>query len=214
MGIAPDWRAISLPLWRSISVGMERMPKRSASPRSTSVLSLASRSAGSSWAVAAENAGAICRHGPHHGAQKSTSKGTSERSARARKFSAVRTAGRPSRSAMRQRPHLASADIRASGRRFVAPHAAQPTIFVPLFDSEILAAVSRSLARHALLVTGGLPRLAEEHSPGRSNRSPGRKLSQEAYERRLLPKEVSQRASDLLENPRWTSRVSGKLLCV
>jgi len=193
---------------------MERVPKRRANPRSTCVLSLASRSAGSSWAVAAENSGAICRHGPHDGAQKSTSKGTSERSPSAGKFCAVRTAGRPLRRAM-QRPHLASADILASGTRFVAPPAAQPTIFVSGFDIERLAAVSRSLARHALLVTAGLTSLPRNFSRWAGDRSATRELSHDVDQgARRVPERGWRRPTDLLESARDLHGSPGKLLCL
>jgi hypothetical protein len=162
VGIVPDRRAISRPLSRITSVGMDWMPNRRVRPRSASVLSLASRNAGSSWAVAAENAGAICRHGPHHGAQKSTSNGMSDRSASATKFAAVRTTGSPFRSAMPQRPHFASANILRSGTRLVVPHAEQPNILVFASDIETLAAISWLLARPAVLVTADTA-----SSPGR-----------------------------------------------
>ena len=75
--IAPDWRAISLPCWKRIIVGMPWMRKRPASSCSSSVLTLARRTRGSSVPAAFSNCGAMALHGPHHGAQKSTSRGMS-----------------------------------------------------------------------------------------------------------------------------------------
>ena len=75
--IRPDWRAISLPWLNRIMVGMPWMPKRPASCCSSSVLTLAKRTLGSSWPAAFSNCGAMALQGPHHGAQKSTSSGMS-----------------------------------------------------------------------------------------------------------------------------------------
>jgi len=75
--MAPDWRAISRPPRNSAMVGMLRISKRCARFCATSVLTFARRAFGSSNAVAFSNSGAIDRHGPHQGAQKSTTTGRS-----------------------------------------------------------------------------------------------------------------------------------------
>ena len=75
--IAPGWRATSRPFLKTISVGIERMAYCEAMACSASVFSFARRIPGSSSAAACSKAGAIILHGPHHGAQKSTTTGIS-----------------------------------------------------------------------------------------------------------------------------------------
>ncbi|KLD75110.1 hypothetical protein Y886_28865 [Xanthomonas hyacinthi DSM 19077] len=78
---------------------MLRMPKRAASAGCASLSSLPRRMRGSNCAAAASNCGAMVRHGPHHGAQKSTSSGMSLGSAQAAKVSAFNASGAPTNSA-------------------------------------------------------------------------------------------------------------------
>jgi hypothetical protein len=75
--IAPGWRATSRPPLKTIMVGIDRMEYCAAIACSASVSSFARRTPGSSSAAACSNAGAIILHGPHHGAQKSTTTGIS-----------------------------------------------------------------------------------------------------------------------------------------
>jgi hypothetical protein len=77
--IAPDWRAASLPLLKAISVGMPRIPKREESAGLSSELTFAKRALVLKRRAASSYYGAIIRHGPHHGAQKSTINGRSLR---------------------------------------------------------------------------------------------------------------------------------------
>jgi len=75
--IAPGWRATSRPFLKTTSVGIERMAYCEAMACSASVFNFARRIPGSSSAAACSKAGAIILHGPHHGAQKSTTTGIS-----------------------------------------------------------------------------------------------------------------------------------------
>jgi hypothetical protein len=59
------------------SVGMLRMPYWAPNACSSSVLTLINRARESMFTLAWAKAGAIALHGPHHGAQKSTTTGTS-----------------------------------------------------------------------------------------------------------------------------------------
>jgi len=77
---------------------MLRMPKRAASAWLASVSSLARRTCGSSMLAACAKAGAIVRQGPHQGAQKSTSTGTSLRPTWRSKVAPVSAIGVPSKS--------------------------------------------------------------------------------------------------------------------
>jgi hypothetical protein len=64
--------------------------------------------------------GAIARHGPHQGAQKSTITGTSLRSMCLSKFEAVSATGSPGKSRDLQEPHTASAAGRSGATRLTA----------------------------------------------------------------------------------------------
>jgi len=75
--IAPEVRAFSRPFTNAIIVGMPRIPKRPAISGASSVLSFAMRTSDASRSAAWPYAGAIIRHGPHQGAQKSTTTGKS-----------------------------------------------------------------------------------------------------------------------------------------
>lgn len=105
------------------------MAKRAASACSSSVSTLARRAAGSSCCAAAANAGAIARHGPHQGAQKSTRTGSSDRSTWRSKLASVSTIGEPSKSGDWQWPHWPRSPRRASGTRFGRWQRGQTTIF-------------------------------------------------------------------------------------
>jgi len=76
-GIAPEMRAISLPDWKMAIVGMLRMPYCAPKACSSSVFTLMKRAREFILALNWANAGAIALQGPHHGAQKSTTTGTS-----------------------------------------------------------------------------------------------------------------------------------------
>ena len=68
------WRGITD--INSASVGIERMRKRSPSSGRPSVLTLITSARPAMLRAAVSSSGAIMRHGPHHGAQKSTTTGT------------------------------------------------------------------------------------------------------------------------------------------
>src|SRR5258708_18774898 len=127
--IAPDWRATSLPCLKRIIVGIAWMPNRPASACSSSVLTLASRTVGSRWPAACSNCGAMALHGPHHGAQKSTTKGMSLLAACVSKLWAFRATGCPPNSGAPQWPHLppAPAASFSRGARFSVLQLGQAT---------------------------------------------------------------------------------------
>jgi hypothetical protein len=97
---------------------MLRIPKRDAVRGASSVLSFASLIAGSNALAACSNAGAIMRHGPHHGAQKSTTIGRSDRAMWASKLSSSSETGLPVNSGSLQRPQRACSPRRSSSTRF------------------------------------------------------------------------------------------------
>src|SRR5271165_2478921 len=103
-----------------MSVGMPRMPNRAAIAGSSSTLTLAKRARGSSSLAARSKIGAIARHGPHQGAQKSTINGMSLRSTCLSKVFAVSGIGLPVNKLVLQTPHLASEAGRSAGMRLTA----------------------------------------------------------------------------------------------
>jgi hypothetical protein len=78
---------------------------------------LANLTFGSSRAAARSKCGAITWQGPHHGAQKSTSSGSSLRSAWALKWSTPSTSGCAVNSGWWQRPQDGPSASRAAGTR-------------------------------------------------------------------------------------------------
>lgn len=68
---------------------MDRMPNASAKSGDSSMLTLATRETPASIGASCRSIGAICRQGPHHGAQKSTSSGPEQSFAAAWKLSVV-----------------------------------------------------------------------------------------------------------------------------
>lgn len=109
------------------------MAKRAATACSASVSSLPSRTRGSSWPVAAAKAGAICLQGPHHEAQKSTTKGMSLLPKCTSKFAEVSGIGCPSNNTEPQRPHFPPALILSCGTRLSVAQAGQAIIVVSGF---------------------------------------------------------------------------------
>src|SRR5262245_2674256 len=77
-GLAPDSRETTCPPRNTISVGIERMRKRSPSAGTASVSTLATTALPASVCATFSTSGAIMWHGPHHGAQKSTTTGTGD----------------------------------------------------------------------------------------------------------------------------------------
>ena len=104
----------------------------------------ASRTRGSSCRAAASNAGAIIRQGPHQGAQKSTSTGSSLFSMWRRKRPKLsRGIGVAEKSFDLQLPHTARSvsDRRAAGSRFTASQFAQ-TMFSVADKGDLLCPLS------------------------------------------------------------------------
>ena len=125
--MAPDCRAASLPDWNKIIVGIPEIPNREADWGAASVSSFANIQFGDSWAAASANAGAIIRHGPHQGAQKSTSIGTSVRDTNFANVSSVRSMGYRGRSDCLHLPQIGRSWILDTGTRFKEPHCEQTT---------------------------------------------------------------------------------------
>ena len=98
---------------------MLRIPNCVARWGSASVFTFASRILGSSWCAACWNCGAIILHGPHHGAQKSTSSGRSLRSTWRENVAVVNSMGSPVNKGCWQRPQLGCSDSFAVGTRLM-----------------------------------------------------------------------------------------------
>ena len=75
-GTAPMTVSSFAPSLKIMTVGMERMPYSVATLGLSSVLSLSARNLSPYSLEISSMSGAIMRHGPHQGAQKSTSTGT------------------------------------------------------------------------------------------------------------------------------------------
>ncbi len=125
-GTAPERRCVSWPWCMRTSVGMLRIWKRDDSCGLSSLLTFTSSARPfSALTTACSNAGAIARHGPHHGAQKSISTGSGLASIAASKLSSASSTGRPSSRGLPQRPQTGSSARRSTGMRLVAPQPAQ-----------------------------------------------------------------------------------------
>ena len=112
----------------SMMVGMLRMRKRALSSRSASVFTFTKRTWPLRSSATSSNIGAKLRHGPHHGAQKSTTTGRSSfRSLSS--VSPVALITSPSNSSCPQRPHFAASCMRSCGIRFNAWQLAH-TVFI------------------------------------------------------------------------------------
>ncbi len=129
-GCAPTIRSTSRPPTITSIVGMLRTSKRLAVAGFSSTLSLATRMRPASSAASCSIAGAIARHGPHHGAQASTSTGSGERSTSAANVASVTVNGVAAAVAGNgclQRPQRGRAPSAsfAAGTLFVAPQLPQ-----------------------------------------------------------------------------------------
>lgn len=118
---APDCRAISRPPRNMSRVGILTIPKRAATVCSSSVFTLASRTWGSSVLAACSKAGAMIKHGPHQGAQKSTTTGMSFRVTWVSKVAFVNVIGCPTNNGPWHRPHLGPSPRRVPGTRLIPP---------------------------------------------------------------------------------------------
>src|SRR5882672_5835535 len=124
--IAPDTRAASLPCLKRISVGIERMAKRPATPGAASVSTFAKRARVFISAAARSKPGAIAWQGPHQSAQKSTTTGSSVRSTAAWKVASVTGTGLPSSRGALHLPQTGPSASRSGGTRFRVAHFGQP----------------------------------------------------------------------------------------
>src|SRR5690606_32796391 len=77
LGTAPFNMSMTSPFLKIMMVGMLRIPKRALSSRSASVLTFTKRTLPLRSSATSSKIGAKLRHGPHHGAQKSTTTGRS-----------------------------------------------------------------------------------------------------------------------------------------
>ncbi len=126
-GLTPDTRETSRPPRKSASVGIDMMRKRSPSSGTASVLTLITSARPAMLRAAVSSSGAIIRHGPHHGAQKSTTTGTGAcwtmvSNAAA---SAASTGSAGGDSDAWQFPQRIARSSVANRRRFVLPHDGQ-----------------------------------------------------------------------------------------
>src|SRR2546423_3955984 len=88
-GIAPAWRATSLPFRNTIMVGIAVTRKREDNPGSSSVFTFVTRNRPEASRATFTNSGATILHGPHQGAQKSTRTGKAERLVNASKTASL-----------------------------------------------------------------------------------------------------------------------------
>src|SRR5579871_1418075 len=95
---------------------------------SSSTLTLANRARGSSSLAALSKIGAIARHGPHQGAQKSTITGMSLRSTCLSKVAVVSLTGSPEKRACLHLPQTASEAGWPEAMRLTEPQWAQTTL--------------------------------------------------------------------------------------
>lgn len=116
--MAPGCLATSRPPLKTAVVGMLLIWYRIARARFSSVLTFASRTLGSSSAAACSKNGAIILQGPHQGAQKSTTKGTSLRVSCRSKVWSVSVMGCPVKNGSLHFPQRGLSPSRALGIRF------------------------------------------------------------------------------------------------
>src|SRR5688572_27044060 len=81
-GNAPDFRANSRPSRINTNVGIARIPNCCATSGNVSVFTFAIKNCPFDVSATFANSGATILHGPHHGAQKSTSTGKGDLSVR------------------------------------------------------------------------------------------------------------------------------------
>lgn len=128
-GIAPARRDTSRPPRNTATVGIDMMRYRSPSSVTASVLILTTSHRPAVLRASFSISGAIDRHGPHQGAQKSTTIGrgavASIASNTAALATSIGTAGGDS--GVWQRPHRVSRSSEAYTRRLTWAHCAQPT---------------------------------------------------------------------------------------
>ena len=123
-GAAPTWRATSFPWRNRTRVGTPRTPNRAWTDGASSTLTLTSLQRPASSLASSSSKGLIVRHGPHHGAQRSTTTGRGLRSATSTKVasSASTTHARGCLHWAQRGEPLAAAGIRLRGAAGGAAH--------------------------------------------------------------------------------------------
>src|ERR1041385_9214879 len=126
---APAARWTSLPPWKSASVGIERMRNRSPSSGTASVFTFKTSHSPAAAFATLSSSGAIIRHGPHQGAQKSTTTGSDDEPTAASKVVAsdTSTGSAGAVNAARQLPQRVTWPSVPKRRRLVLPHDAHGT---------------------------------------------------------------------------------------
>jgi hypothetical protein len=119
-GSDPEIRATSLPDWKMAKVGMLRIPYCAPSADSSSVFTLMNCAREPILALTCVNTGAIALHGPHQGAQKSTTTGTSLLESCAVKAALFTDLGSEPNKGTWHLPQLISLPRRWAGMRFTA----------------------------------------------------------------------------------------------
>ena len=137
LGMAPTIRSTGRPFWRTTIVGIERASKRCASAGFSSTLTLITFRRPAYSRDSSSRMGLTNRHGPHHGAQRST---TTETAAWA---STSNVASVASTSQGSRSPHLPQVGTPLGlGRiRFRAPQFLQVSVDCGPMDWEALPAV-------------------------------------------------------------------------
>src|SRR5687767_15470389 len=132
--MAPDNRATSTASRNRISVGMHLICHRSPICGTASVFNFASRIRGSSCCAACSKIGAKLLHGPHHGAQQSTSTGTELPLSTTDTLSEFSSIGCPCKICSLHLPHLGLSPRRSVGTRLAVLQLAQVRVVVVIFS--------------------------------------------------------------------------------
>src|SRR5688500_6329948 len=128
--MAPDIRVASTASRNRMSVGMDRICQRSPSCGTASVFNFANRTRGSSCCAACSKTGAKLLHGPHQGAQQSTSTGTELPLSTTDTLSEFNSIGCPCKICSLHLPHLGLSPRRSVGMRLVVLQLAQVRVVV------------------------------------------------------------------------------------
>ena len=125
--MAPEVRSTSRPPAKTANVGIERMPMLAPMPGCASVFTFTTSNSPAASAASFATSGATIWHGPHHGAQKSTSTGSEAVRMSAVKLAAesMSTGSDGCGSAALQLPHWPLWCSRANGMRFARWHCGQ-----------------------------------------------------------------------------------------
>src|SRR5262249_46362519 len=133
---------------------MLRRLKRAAVAGFSSTLSFVTRTRPAISAASSAITGAIIRHGPHHGAQASTSTGSGERSTSEAKVASLTVSGSAAMcSGALHRPHrgLSPAASFSTGTRLVAPHEEHRIILCSGMNRRLALSAASLLGRHGVV---------------------------------------------------------------